>query len=177
MTPKTPIKGSQDPSSSASIFSCTKALGDTLYARLDQEAQQILHEIPSVQDRDIWTHFLGDRRYRNNGIRLLVRLLTAFREFERGRSHLVTLITKHSHSISSDGSPNRTFPNADFARFFGSIFSDLFEIGDSEENQTCLEYRCGSGSGELILTCYARFAILLAVVEEYSDELPLEELA
>ena len=177
MTPKTPIKGSQDPSSSASTFSCTKALGDTLYARLDQETQQILYEIPSVQDRNIWTHLLGDRRYRNFGIRLLVRLLTAFCEFERGRSHPVTLITKHSRTISSDGSPNRNFPDADFARLFGSIFSDLFEIGDSEENQTWLEYLCGSGFGELILTCYARFAILWAVVEEYLDELLLEELA
>ena len=107
----------------------------------------------------------------------MVRLLTAFREFERGRSHLVTLITKHSRPISSDGSPKRTFLDADFACLFGAIFSDLFEIADSEENQTWLEYLCGSGSSELILTCYARFAILWAVVEEYPDELLLEELA
>lgn len=154
-----------------------QSLGDTLYARLDQEAQEILNEIPYAQDRDIWTHLSGGRRYRNFGIRLLVRLLTTFREFERGRSHLVTLITKHSRPISSDGSPNRTLLDADFACLFGAIFSDLFEMADSKENQTWLEYLCGSGSSELILTCYARFAILWAVVEEYPDELLLEELA
>ena len=154
-----------------------QSLGDTLYAQLDQEAKKILDEIPSAQDRDIWTHLSGDRRYRNFGLRLLVRLLMALREFERGRSHLVTLITKHQGTLSSDGRPNRSFSDADFARLFGAVFSDLFELTESEDSQTWLEYLCGSGSSELILSCYARFAILWSIVEEAPEELLLEELA
>jgi len=154
-----------------------QSLGDTLYAQLDQEAKEILNEIPSTRDRDIWAHLSSDRRYRNFGLRLLVRLLMGFREFERGRSHLVTLITKHQGPLSSDGRPNRGFSDADFARLFGAIFSDLFELTETEDSQTWLEYLCGNGSSELILSCYARFAILWSVVEEYPEELVLKELA
>ena len=57
-----------------------QSLGDSLYAQLDQEAKEILDKIPSVQDRNIWTHLSGDRRYRNFGLRLLVWLLMGFRD-------------------------------------------------------------------------------------------------
>ena len=136
MIQRIPITAYRGPSSSVSISFSTKSLGDTLYAQLDQEAKEILDEIPSAQDRDIWTHLSGDRRYRNFGLRLLVRLLIGFREFERGRSHLVTLITKHQGTLSSDGRPNRSFSDADFARLFGAVFSDLFELTEPEDSQT-----------------------------------------
>ncbi|MEC7395803.1 MAG: hypothetical protein VX639_01440, partial [Pseudomonadota bacterium] len=113
-----------------------QSLGDSLYAQLDQEAKEILDKIPSVQDRNIWTHLSGDRRFRNFWLRLLVLLLMALREFERGRSHLVTLITKHQGTLSSDGRPNRSFSDADFARLFGAVFSDLFELTEPEDSQT-----------------------------------------
>ena len=100
-----------------------------------------------------------------------------FREFERGRSHLVILITKHQGTLSSDGRSNRSFSDADFAGLFGGVFSDLFELTESEDSQTWLEYLCGSGSSDLILSCYARFAILWSIVEEAPEELLLEELA
>jgi hypothetical protein len=96
---------------------------------------------------------------------------------ERERSHLVTLITKHQGTLTSDGQPNPSFSDADFARLFGAVFSDLFELTESEDSQTWLEYLCGSGSSELILTCFARFAIPWSIVEEGPEELLLEELA
>ena len=154
-----------------------QSLGDTLYAQLDQEAEEILAEIPSARDRDIWTHPSGNRRYRNFGLRLPVRLLMGFREFERGRSYLVALISKHQGTLSSDGRPNRSFSDADFARLFGAFLSDLFELTDSKNSQTWLEYLWGSGSSDLILSCYARFAILWSIVEEAPAELLLKELA
>lgn len=154
-----------------------QSLSDTLYAQLDQEAKEILAEFPFARDRDIWTHLSGDRRYRNFGLRLLVRLLMGFREFERGRSYLVTLISKHQGTLSSDGRPNRSFSDADFARLLGAVLSDLFELTESEDSQTWLEYLCGSGSSELILSCYPRFAILWSIVEEAPAELLLKELA
>ncbi|MEL0112868.1 MAG: hypothetical protein VW835_14155, partial [Rickettsiales bacterium] len=72
-----------------------QTLGDVLYQRLEQESREIIQEFPSEVDAELWGHLISDRRYRNYSLRLMMRLIADFREFERGRSHFVTLVGKH----------------------------------------------------------------------------------
>ncbi len=150
-----------------------QTLGDVLYQRLEQESREIIQEFPSEVDAELWGHLISDRRYRNYSLRLMMRLIADFREFERGRSHFVTLVGKHQGAAATGRGVRIEFTDAQFVRVFAAIFGDVFEFVESSENRIWLDYLCGDGSARFVQDVYRQFAQMRDRTEIIQEPEPL----
>lgn len=156
-----------------------QVFGDSLYALLNQEARDIMNAIHADADHEVWTNLMSERRYRNFGLRLLVRLCAAFADFERGRTHLTTAVAKHLRSSDPTEGRADAFVDADFAVVFSALFGDLFEFVGQEENRIWLDYICGPGTADAVRATHLEFSnrVVAALPREVAPDLPLVKIA
>ncbi len=122
-----------------------KAFGDLVYDDLNIEAEHILSSIEGDGDEFIWQEINKNPRWKRLAETILIRILLRFEQFQVGKRTFMIIINDVTITKSKF-----TFTDEHFTIFFKSMFSDLGDSLNDENQRIRLDFHFGDGVSKRI---------------------------
>lgn len=122
-----------------------KAFGDLVYDDLNIDAEHILSCIEGDGDEFIWREINNNPRWKRLAETILIRILLRFEQFQVGKRTFMIIINDVTMTKSKF-----TVTDAHFMVLFASMFSDLGDSLNDENQRIRLDFHFGDGVSKKI---------------------------
>jgi len=123
-----------------------KAFGPIIYDELNNEADQILWNLHTGDDRELWDSINKNPPVRRFVDTIFIRILFRFENFANGKKTFITIVDRTMQDKS-----NFSFTEDHFFSVFEAMFSDLWTEAQNEGQRVRWDFLFGDGTSSRLI--------------------------
>jgi len=118
-----------------------KAFGAVIYEELNTEADRILYQLNCDNDREMWERIRENKEWQRFVDTIFIRILFRFENFAPGRKTFISIL-----EITMQEQSRFTFKDEHFVSIFESLFHELWEALEHEDQRIRWDFMFGDGT-------------------------------